>query len=187
MSNETGQAPGAPVMQVRKHWEWHRDDAGTRFYDDVRVRLVERWKTSGLSGDEWRFSYVIELCRKGEVRARKSVHDLPYALIEAARAVLGDGPEMMGEAGGWEIVKAWNPREMDSVCHQPGCAATPVVRYLLRKRYEGNRATEVPIHEWEKPYRHFCERHAERGDCAIDDADANYIVDWVAPGFEVRR
>lgn len=48
----------------------HPDDP---FIDSVRIQIVERYKTSGISGDEWRFSYVVEMIRKGACVASKAV------------------------------------------------------------------------------------------------------------------
>lgn len=58
------------------------------------------------------------------------------------------------------------------LCDQEGCSKSSTVRYQVKKLFcrEG--------HESEPPqptYRHFCETHAVRGDCALEDADRNYI------------
>ena len=47
-------------MQNRNH---HDDE----WYDEIRVTTVPRFKTSGLSGDEWRRSAKVTFLRKGIV------------------------------------------------------------------------------------------------------------------------
>jgi len=42
-----------------------RPDANS--FDEIRIRTIPRYKTSGLSGDEWRISMVTEFLRKGKV------------------------------------------------------------------------------------------------------------------------
>lgn len=49
---------------MRKHFysKPHRCCEGV---DRIDIECVERWKESGLSGDEWRFSYVARAYFKG--------------------------------------------------------------------------------------------------------------------------
>lgn len=51
-------------MTIRKRFlsKKHEDDER---YDEVQVKCNERWKESGLSGDEWWFSYTATFFRKG--------------------------------------------------------------------------------------------------------------------------
>lgn len=42
------------------------------FYDEIRITTVPRFKTSELSGDEWRVSTHVVVLRKGRVVAEKS-------------------------------------------------------------------------------------------------------------------
>ena len=46
---------------------WHPRD---KFIDYGSIELVERFKESEISGDEWRFNYVTRLHRKGLVVAK---------------------------------------------------------------------------------------------------------------------
>ena len=50
------------------------DDEGP---DRITIDPVPRYKTSGLSGDEWRMSYVVRFYRRGRLR---SAHSLQGAL-----------------------------------------------------------------------------------------------------------
>jgi hypothetical protein len=65
----------------------------------------------------------------------------------------------------------------EDFCDQEGCAEKATVTYKVKKRF----SKENP-HEWNEPIpeswgvyvRRFCAKHSRRGDCAFDDADANY-------------
>ncbi len=64
--------------------------------DEIKIRQVPRFKTSGLSGDEWRVSAKIEFYRKGELvyersvsRMRDAAKFLPWFL--EVEIVEGDG------------------------------------------------------------------------------------------------
>lgn len=80
-----------------KHFKFHKSD---ETYDEVRLRQVERWKESELSGDEWRFSWTIELLRKGKVIARTGAHRLSDATARLAWFCLTAGESAVVAAFG---------------------------------------------------------------------------------------
>ena len=141
----------------------HDDD---EFYDRITVEVVPRYKTSSLSGDEWRISVRVQLWRKAAVVAERSWSKLEYALagLHGWLQTLSDG----GVPDGFD-------RSADQQkCHQPGCAEAGAVEVRLKGRY-----CQVNPHAGPHPptfdyRRRFCARHARRGDCAFEDADANY-------------
>lgn len=135
-------------------------------FDEIRIKTVPRYKTSGLSGNEWRISANIELLRKGRIMHEESFHDIESAIkflpMIHARA-LDDG-------------KGYFATEED-FCDQEGCADKATVFYRLKKRFcvgGGNCGQEIKMYGEE--YRQFCERHSTRGDCGLEDADENYEV-----------
>ena len=137
--------------------------------DEVRIRTVPRYKQSGLSGDEWRTSAVTEFLRDGEV-----IHTESTAKVEWAVAML-PGQYLTVP----ETLDAPNPPygADPGVCFQPGCSKEPVTTYRPRFLYDrsGNR--------FENKYNEhlrFCDEHKTRGDCGLEDADANYeVVEYV--------
>ena len=140
----------------------HHDD---EWYDEVRIVTVPRYKTSGLSGDEWRRSAKVQFKRKGIVLAEKRLSDI----AEATRWL----------AWGWvdDLGPAWEGRVNDfqtDLCSQPGCPGQAVTVYRIKTLYnkDGTRAER----QWDDQTRQFCARHAERGDCDLEDSDANYEV-----------
>ena len=129
-------------------------------FDEIQIRTVPRYKTSGLSGDEWRISASVEFYRKGEVVHEESCRD-----VESACKFLAFFHAQACDNG-----KGWFASVADK-CDQEGCSNTTTVTYRKLKSYcrEGH---ETEPHR--PVFRQFCEDHKERGDCGLDDADRNY-------------
>lgn len=169
MNDAAAAAEGSPHYPRILSFTWHPDD---KHVDEARLKVLERYKTSGLSGDEWRFNYAIELVYKGEVFAHCGVGGDPvYAAIELARAVsIGWGELEMDQR--WEVKI---PRNLGEVCCQPGCAEKATRFYRMREKYSRGCWFKAPNDGYSPDHRAFCSRHARRGDCGLDDADANYV------------
>ena len=213
----------------------HEDD---EFYDEVRlVGMVDdpilrcivryRFKTSGMSGDEWRVGSRWELFRgdcwqdfdRGSFRLRDALgylyggvyqdhpdlHDIMIRSIDFYRK---DHKLFVGTCDGvptrlldilghlpWAWVSATEgegeglPTEHfpddNDYCFQPGCAKKAVSTYRIKKKFcrscgEGKESALMP---GTLGYaRRFCRLHLRRGDCGLDDADANYeVVDGPGP------
>lgn len=133
-------------------------------FDRIEFRVVPRYKTSGMSGDEWRQHVQVDFFFKGEKVHEKEFRDMQTALM------------MVGAA--W--VKAQEPIPMRVIeiestkCDQPSCAADAVVKYLLKVETSDRGDYLDPAHRYGRKYRQFCKRHARRGDCSREDADKNY-------------
>jgi hypothetical protein len=167
--------------EKRLHYIGHRDDD---FFDDAKISVVERYKESEVSGDEWRFNWFIELFRKGKRVAWKTASSLEIAAVDIAHlAQIGFGEMKMFD-------KRWSFADDDDVrregyCCQPGCANESTVCFALKRRYDRTCTLSEP----NKPQypggpievREFCERHRRRGDCGLDDADENYEIIWEKP------
>lgn len=130
-------------------------------FDEVRVTTMPRYKTSELSGDEWRISAKIEFMRKGRVVATETCRDVETA----CRLMAWFHSKACGEGKGFFAGEG-------DLCDQEGCAETATVTYRKKQDYcrEGH-AHEIKYGE---KTRRFCARHSTRGDCGLDDADANY-------------
>lgn len=129
-------------------------------FDRVVIETVPRYKTSGLSGDEWRISANIRVFRKGRLIAERGARN-----IETAAAFLPGWLLELNDDG-----KAFYAGE-DNICDQEGCCADATVTYRLKARYcrDGHKS-ELASNE----IRKFCDAHKRRGDCGLDDADLNY-------------
>lgn len=145
---------------------WHKRHPDFEAFDSVTIDVVPRYKTSGLSGDEWRVAAVIRLWFKGEPVAERGYRD-----IESALKFL---PAFTSEAAS-PIPTRVIELERES-CDQPGCAEKAVTKCRLKKEYS-DRGEELVMREGvNSHYRQFCQRHLQRGDCGLEDSDSNYEV-----------
>lgn len=146
-------------------------------YDRIEVTQAERWKESELSGDEYRWSYRAVAVRKGIAIAAYNQGDLLGALLRLI-------PEL-------NRLARWRYLGVDE-CAQPACANEPVVLYRIIRPWSAN-GTLAYTHD-SKYVRGFCGDHTHRGDCGMDDNDANYEPvglradgEWAAhPALEAR-
>ena len=144
----------------------YRPDA--QAFDEIRIITVPRWKTSGLSGDEWRISASVIFYRSG-----REVHrEEGYRNVEAACNFMGyfhakardDGHAFFAGEGDW--------------CDQEGCSEKATVVLKMKQRFcrEGfpHKIISTRLGVGIPTVRCFCEKHKTRGDCGLDDADTNY-------------
>lgn len=131
-------------------------------FDKIELVVVPRYKTSEMSGDEWRTGIAIKFWFKGYM-----VHETFFTGMRAALMMLSSV---------W--LEASSPisdevRKLEKeFCDQPGCSEKPVHRYLL-KRLATNEGW-LEKRGSSQYYRKFCDRHKMRGDCGLEDSDANY-------------
>jgi hypothetical protein len=141
-------------------WRDLKPDA--QAFDEIRITTVPRYKTSYLSGDEWRISAKIEFYRKGELileRYMSNIETACYHLGSTYSEACNNGNGLFAGEGNF--------------CDQEGCKESATVTY--KKKFDYCRLGHK--HEITTPtakIRKFCARHSTRGNCGLDDADANY-------------
>lgn len=144
-------------------------------FDEVRFITVPRYKTSDMSGDEWRISITMQFYRKGnlvheEAASGKMESAMSFAGFKYARAC-DDGHAFYAGEGDY--------------CDQEGCANKATVTYRLKKEWCsrcGSDKEAIGILGQEGTIRRFCEEHKRRGDCGLEDADINYeLIDEDSP------
>jgi len=131
-------------------------------FDEVRITTVPRYKTSGLSGDEWRISARVQFFRKGVL-----CHEESFSTVEHACGFLYGEYHHAISNGKAHFAG-------DGIhCDQEGCRNTKTVTYRRLKDvcHDGREAEPSRI----SLYRNFCDEHRTRGDCDLDDADINYV------------
>lgn len=145
-------------MYHKRHKDWEA-------FDEITFKQVERYKTSGLSGDEWRFSIKVSFISKGHV-----VHESSYRDMQAALLMTGAEWIRAQEPIPEQVIEI----ERDT-CSQPGCREKPMGRFKIK------RETAVDGHFYDaedvghlKSFRAFCKKHLRRGDCSREDCDDNY-------------
>jgi hypothetical protein len=150
----------------------HDDD---EWYDEIRISVRPRYKTSGLSGDEWRVSAKIEIFRKGVLLKERSFSKMHYA-ADFLPAVLHE----MADEG-----FTGDHAQFERLCFQAGCKEEGVVEYRLIDEFYPAYGDKMPKREWRQDVRRrFCERHALRGDCGLEDSDRNYELVSAPPGWK---
>lgn len=131
-------------------------------FDEIRIVTVPRYKESELSGDEWRIHAEAQFYRKGRLIFSEGCRDTQTAaglLYSWYVQACGDGKGYFAGDG--------------LTCDQEGCHEPATVRY--RRLFDYCRDGHKSNPRESSLYRHFCERHRTRGDCAFDDADTNYV------------
>lgn len=165
-------AEAAPVKR-ESHHRHHEHE----IFDKVVIRLQERWKTSGLSGDEWRFSTVTELWSKGYLIAEGGYgNDIERAIALAPWFIVQVLEGMSRDDEHERNLQLKHKRE-EQLCDQPGCPNPWTVKLRL-KRVTASNGYFLHPEEYEGwvNFRRFCEKHEHRGDCSREDADSNYEV-----------
>jgi hypothetical protein len=141
-------------------------------FDEMRIITVPRYKQSGLSGDEWRISAQLQLWRKGTCIVTQDFGDVQtacgFAYAVYARAC-DDGRGYFAS--------------VENKCDQEGCSDEASVFYRVKQRICSS-CGEPPEYQSQER-RQFCEKHSIRGDCGLDDADANY--EPIARGNEAKE
>lgn len=136
---------------------------GERF-DTIEINTVERWKESELSGDEWRYSYIVSYYSHGELMSRSGGFSVKDALINASHV--------------YDTLKTFDNKftaDITEFCCQPGCP-NPWTQLKHPIRRYTRQGEELARPYGEEDVRGFCEKHSTRGDCGLDDNDDNYIL-----------
>lgn len=168
MANQSGDVHARVEAITKTIREGLAPDRGPRFalrpdaqgFDEIRITTVPRYKTSGLSGDEWRISAKTEFLRKGKV-----VYETYWGNVQNAANGLGADLMRAGDDG-----RGFYGGGGDT-CDQEGCAEKATAVFRLKQLYcrEGHATPPMtPTH------RQFCLAHMKRGDCGLEDSDQNY-------------
>lgn len=144
-------------------------------FDSIELAVVPRYKTSGLSGDEWRQHVAVRFYFKGEL-----VHEAGFNSMRGAILMLGHT---------WVTAQEPIPERVIELerhtCDQPSCPNTAEGRFLLKRETaeDGQYLNETHLAR----YRKFCKRHLKRGDCSREDADDNYTpLDAAGPDQSIN-
>ena len=160
-------------LSDKPNYKRHDDD---EWYDEIRISVKPRYKTSGMSGDEWRVSALVEVFRKGVLLKERSFSKMHYA-ADFLPAILHE----MADDGCPEDIY----RKTQQLCFQPGCKEDGVVEYRIIDQFYPCYGDKMPKRDYlGENHRRFCEAHAKRGDCGLEDADSNYILISAPPSWE---
>lgn len=146
--------------------ETHRRCRDWEAFDKIELEMVPRYKTSEMSGDEWRTGVAIRFYHKGHLVLEDGTCDMQAAIL------------MLGSV--W--VRAQEPitdeviRLEGRYCDQPGCRQPWSFKRFL-KRIAVREGWLDPENTSFRYFRKFCTDHLKRGDCGLEDADRNYEPD----------
>lgn len=134
------------------------------FVDEIRITTEPRFKTSDLSGDEWRTSTKVVALRKGRPVGERTWGRLTDALARVKAWVEDD-----------LLCPIDNPDLTNDLCFQPGCPEPWTVEYRMTKRgCSSCGSVKDEDAEFYDYRRRFCQRHARRGDSNLGDMDDFY-------------
>lgn len=143
----------------------HRDDD---WIDEITLVTVPRFKVSGLSGDEWRTSVLVQMKRKGYVVKEASFTNMDCAVVNLPVLAFHAAPATHP----WPDTAPGQPYGDGVFCDQPGCPNPGIEKRTLIHEY--TRSGEGPLPGLLRKYRVFCSDHAMRGDGGREDSDLNY-------------
>lgn len=146
---------------------WHKRLGDFEAFDAITLDVVPRFKTSGISGDEWRQHVRVRFFFKGTV-----VHEAGFNTMKNALLLLGSEFVRAQEPIPTEVIRM----EQAGLCDQASCSAPSISRYAIKKEFtkHGDElAAQDPV---PCNYRQFCAKHLRRGDSDREDCDDNYEV-----------
>lgn len=139
-------------------------------FDEIRIRIVPRFKESELSGSEWRISTAMEFYRKGELKFTSSCGG---KIEYGAGMVYARLMEAQDRGDGYYASDGIH-------CDQEGCSEKAKYLMRLKKRFcvgGGNCGQEKKNYgtsDRTSDHRVFCQEHKNRGDQDLEDNDDNY-------------
>ena len=143
---------------------WHKRLPDWEPFDRITMEIVPRYKTSDLSGDEWRQSVKVSFWFKGNIIREYTTSSMKYAILCLGKewaSLLGPFPEAVIES---EKI----------LCDHPSCIDTAVNKYLIKQEFSSVGEKLDPSDRYGQVYRQFCDKHSQRGDCSREDSDDNY-------------
>jgi hypothetical protein len=134
-------------------------------FDRIDMRVVPRFKTSGLSGDEWRTSVQVDFYFKAVLVHTVYYHDMQKALMMTPHEWIMQRNPIPAKALAIEGER----------CDQPGCSKphNGAKRYLRRETSAQGEYLDR-AETYHILFRRFCAEHADRGYQSREDCEDNY-------------
>jgi hypothetical protein len=153
---------------------WHRHHDDERF-DNVTIKMVERYKSSYMSGDEWRFSVIATIWWKGHAIGSRGFGSIEHAIRNLDHWLHYMGEHLMFEHGKepkHEWLIHWPDDKLRAeYCFQPNCPEKAVNTFKLKKLYTRDGTTEKEMTRTNVVC--YCAKHSHRGDSHMTDNDKN--------------
>lgn len=142
----------------------------TLVFNRIEIRTEPRYKQSELSGDEWR-----------ERACASFYNDAKYDDAAIYKLYQCEVKDLLTSSAVDENPWEYSPPTADDRCDQEGCSQEAEITLKLKNHVCTRCSATREADELLRPdlqtiyYRQFCNRHARRGDCGINDCDDNYI------------
>lgn len=143
---------------------WHKRLPDWEPFDKITLEIVPRFKTSGLSGDEWRQHTQVTFWHKGV-----AVFEDGLTTMDTALRYLGYLISQQTCPIPESVIAAEN-----DTCDQPSCPLLATKRFRIKELFSERGEKLDPTDQHLAYYRQFCDTHAHRGDCSREDSDDNY-------------
>ncbi len=143
---------------------WHRRTRDWVAFDKITLEVVPRYKTSGMSGDEWRTGVALKFWFKGQLIEEEFRTSMEAAIRHLA--VIHDEKTCPISD---KIIAVEKTK-----CDQASCSADAVARFKLKRLTADDGEFLDMAEQYSDHYRQFCKQHLRRGDCSREDADDNY-------------
>ncbi len=136
-----------------------------QIFDEVHIVTEPRYKKSKHSGDEWRISSKVTVSYKGRIIEEYYGFDVPRSVDELAKF-----------SKKRSFSEARMKIDTSELCDQEGCSEPFTRTYKMKQEacYQCGHKRVAGTWRAGAIVRKFCERHAKRGDCGLEDADSNY-------------
>lgn len=138
--------------------------------DRIEIKAENRWKTSGLSGDEWRYGVRVDLYRKGKVVFSRYQNNSWFAELKPNFVAIAEEFKMM------KTIDLSDQAEFDRLeplCDHFSCSE-PGEMYRMLKRGKDSEGNYLPP-DGRVHVKRFCSAHADRGNCGIIDSKRNFV------------
>lgn len=147
---------------------WHKRLNDWEHFDQVEFKVVPRYKTSGLSGDEWRQHVQVTFSFKGE-----AIHSCGFRDMKTALAFAYPDFARRNEAIHEKVLEM----EEAGYCDQPSCKNKATSRLKIKSHFSARgEALDPSENACSDYYRQFCSVHVRRGDASREDCESNYEV-----------
>jgi hypothetical protein len=145
---------------------WYRRHHDWRNADKIEIEAIPRYKTGGLSGDEWRVGYRVRVFFKGALWVEYFRTQLEGAIAHLQYEIDRAGDEGLG-------IKFLQHEEAH--CSQPGCNREAMTTLGIKNLFSNYGEKLDPEEKTSAYYRRFCGWHLRRGDSSREDCDGNYF------------
>jgi len=154
-----------------------KDNINEYGFDEIRITIKPRYKTSSASGDEWRIGHRYTFMKNGVILIKNDSEGISNLRVgekkEGNKIFIKDMFKKIYDSNKFSELLIGK----DNICDQLGCSNQSTITLKLKYLYDDSGEKTDPYINDKRPLiRKFCDRHSERGDCGYEDSDENYEI-----------